>query len=173
MEEIRKRINEVVYDKHLSNRAFSAMVGMKPTSVNNYLNGTKTCTLELIAKTIDVFVEISAEWLLRGEGAMIKGEVNNDDAVRKELADVKAKLLVQEGITRELRDILLEKSKIDAKRNTGLEKYSVLPFVFLKFPLKFIECSSNIFIQRACVSCRLTQSRMAKYFHYYIDWHTF
>jgi hypothetical protein len=33
MEEIRKRINEVVYDKHLSNRAFSAMVGMKPTSV--------------------------------------------------------------------------------------------------------------------------------------------
>ena len=51
MEEIRKRINEVVYDKHLSNRAFSAMVGMKPTSVNNYLNGTKTCTLELIART--------------------------------------------------------------------------------------------------------------------------
>lgn len=46
----------------------------------------------------------------------------NDDAVRKELADVKAKLLVQEGITRELRDILLEKSKIDAKRKAGLEK---------------------------------------------------
>ena len=49
MNEIRKRINEVVYDKHLSNRAFSAMVGMKPTSVNNYLKfqfhkGTiKTC----------------------------------------------------------------------------------------------------------------------------------
>ena len=53
---------------------------------------------------------------------MIKGEVKNDDAVRKELADVKAKLLVQEGITRELRDILLEKSKIDAKRKAGLEK---------------------------------------------------
>lgn len=122
MEDIRKRINEIVYDKHLSNRAFSAMVGMKPTSVNNYLNGTKTCTLELIARTLEVFVEISAEWLLRGEGAMIKGEVKNDDAVRKELADVKAKLLVQEGITRELRDILLEKSKIDAKRKAGLEK---------------------------------------------------
>ena len=122
MEEIRKRINEIVYDKHLSNRAFSAMVCMKPTSVNNYLNGTKTCTLELIARTLEVFVEISAEWLLRGEGAMIKGEVKNDDAVRKELADVKAKLLVQEGITRELRDILLEKSKIDAKRKAGLEK---------------------------------------------------
>ena len=122
MEEIRKRINEVVYDKHLSNRAFSAMVGMKPTSVNNYLNGTKTCTLELIARTLEVFGEISAEWLLRGEGAMIKGEVKNDDAVRKELADVKAKLLMQEGITRELRDILLEKSKIDAKKKAGLEK---------------------------------------------------
>lgn len=122
MEEIRKRINEVVYDKHLSNRAFAAKINMKPTSVNNYLNGTKTCTLELIARTLEVFGEISAEWLLRGEGAMIKGEVKNDDAVRKELADVKAKLLVQEGITRELRDILLEKSKIDAKRKAGLEK---------------------------------------------------
>ena len=60
--------------------------------------------------------------IARGEGAMIKGEVKNDDAVRKELADVKAKLLVQEGITRELRDILLEKSKIDAKKKAGLEK---------------------------------------------------
>ena len=119
---MRKRINEVVYDKNKSNRGFSAMVGMKPTSVNNYLNGTKTCTLALIVRTLDVFVDISAEWLLRGEGAMIKGEVKNDDAVRKELADVKAKLLVQEGITRELRDILLEKSKIDAKRKAGLEK---------------------------------------------------
>ena len=67
------------------------MVGMKPTSVNNYLNGTKTCTLELVARTLEIFKEISAEWLLRGEGAMIKGEVKSDDAVRKELADVKAR----------------------------------------------------------------------------------
>ena len=110
MEGLRDRINEVRDHYRLSNRGFAEAIGAKPAATNNYLNGTKEPSLEFVDKILSTYVDVSAEWLLRGVGSMFKEDKPTDEAVLKELADMKVKLLVQEGITKELRDMLLEKN---------------------------------------------------------------
>lgn len=110
MEGLRDRINEVRDHYRLSNRGFAEAIGAKPAATNNYLNGTKEPSLEFVDKILSTYIDVSAEWLLRGVGSMFKEDKPTDEAMLKELADMKVKLLVQEGITKELRDMLLEKN---------------------------------------------------------------
>ena len=110
MDGLRDRINEVRDHYRLSNRGFAEAVGAKPAATNNYLNGTKEPSLEFVGRILSTYVDISAEWLLRGVGSMFKEDKPTDEALLKELEDMKVKLLVQEGITKELRDMLLEKN---------------------------------------------------------------
>lgn len=110
MDGLRDRINEVRDHYRLSNRGFAEAVGAKPAATNNYLNGTKEPSLEFVDRILSTYVDVSAEWLLRGVGSMFKEDKPTDEALLKELADMKVKLLVQEGITKELRDMLLEKN---------------------------------------------------------------
>lgn len=110
MEGLRDRINEVRDYYRLSNRGFAEAVGAKPAATNNYLNGTKEPSLEFVDRILSTYVDVSAEWLLRGVGSMFKEDKPTDEALLKELAEAKVKLLVQEGITKELRDMLLEKN---------------------------------------------------------------
>lgn len=110
MEGLRDRINEVRDHYRLSNRGFAEAIGAKPAATNNYLNGTKEPSLEFVDKILSTYIDVSAEWLLRGVGSMFKEDKPTDEAMLKELAEMKVKLLVQEGITKELRDMLLEKN---------------------------------------------------------------
>lgn len=110
MDGLRDRINEVRDHYRLSNRGFAEAVGAKPAATNNYLNGTKEPSLEFVDRILSTYVDVSAEWLLRGVGSMFKEDKPTDEALLKELAEIKVKLLVQEGITKELRDMLLEKN---------------------------------------------------------------
>ena len=110
MDGLRDRINEVRDHYRLSNRGFAEAVGAKPAATNNYLNGTKEPSLEFVDRILSTYVDVSAEWLLRGVGSMFKEDKPTDEAMLKELAEMKVKLLVQEGITKELRDMLLEKN---------------------------------------------------------------
>lgn len=123
MEGLRDRINEVRDHYRLSNRGFAEAVGAKPAATNNYLNGTKEPSLEFVDRILSTYVDVSAEWLLRGVGSMFKEDKPTDEALLKELAEMKVKLLVQEGITKELRDMLLEKNngKIAEERKSLVE----------------------------------------------------
>lgn len=95
----------------LSNRGFAEAIGAKPAATNNYLNGTKEPSLEFVDRILSTYIDISADWLLRGKGTMFYEEDKpTDESLLKDLAEAKVKLLVQEGITKELRDILLEKN---------------------------------------------------------------
>ena len=111
MEGLRDRINVIRYHYRLSNRGFAEAIGAKPAATNNYLNGTKEPSLEFVDKILSTYIDVSADWLLRGKGTMFYEEdKQTDEALLKELAEAKVKLLVQEGITKELRDMLLEKN---------------------------------------------------------------
>ena len=111
MEGLRDRINVIRDHYRLSNIGFAEAIGAKPAATNNYLNGTKEPSLEFVDKILSTYIDVSADWLLRGKGTMFYEEdKQTDEALLKELAEAKVKLLVQEGITKELRDMLLEKN---------------------------------------------------------------
>ena len=110
MEGIRNRINEVKDYYRLSNRGFAAAIGTKPAATNNYLNGTKEPSLEFVMAILSKYVDISADWLLKGKGEMFSQDGPTDEKLMREVADLKMKLMVQQGITKELREMILEKN---------------------------------------------------------------
>ena len=110
MEGLRDRINEVRDHYRLTNRGFADAIGAKPAATNNYLNGTKEPSMEFIDRILTTYVDISADWLLCGRGSMFYyADKQTDEKLLKELAETKVKLLVQEGVVKELKQIISEK----------------------------------------------------------------
>lgn len=110
MEGLRDRINEVRDHYRLTNRGFADAIGAKLAATNNYLNGTKEPSMEFIDRILTTYVDISADWLLCGRGSMFyDADKQTDEKLLKELAETKVKLLVQEGVVKELKQIISEK----------------------------------------------------------------
>lgn len=110
MEGLRERINEVKDHYRLSNRGFAAALGTKPAATNNYLNGTKEPSLDFVGAILSKYVDVSADWLLRGKGTMFYEDKPSSEEITRELADAKIKMLVQEGVIERLTKILENKT---------------------------------------------------------------
>lgn len=67
-----QRIRKVAELKGLSVTALSKMLGVVQQTLNRQISGDGAMPLSTIDKFLSCFPEISAEWLLRGEGEMIK-----------------------------------------------------------------------------------------------------
>lgn len=67
-----ERIKQLIEIKNdgLSESAFAEKMGMKQQTLNNYIRGINKLPLSFISSLLSTFPEISAEWLLRGDGPM-------------------------------------------------------------------------------------------------------
>ena len=68
----------LVNDKAKSIRNFAFVIGMPERTINTYIKTGRTPSLEVIDAILRTFPDISAEWLIRGEGSMLKSEYNED-----------------------------------------------------------------------------------------------
>lgn len=66
-----ERIKELIARKEMSETSFAKLIGVSQRTLNNYMNG-RTPSLEVLDAILSAFPEVSAEWLLRGEGDMLK-----------------------------------------------------------------------------------------------------
>jgi len=120
MEGIKERINEIKDYYRLSNRGFAAAIGAKPAATNNYLNGTKEPSLEFVNAILSKYIDISADWLLRGKGSMFyEDKPISNEKLLKELTDAKVQLLIKEGIVKELKDIIYSKMTEEERSLVG------------------------------------------------------
>lgn len=69
-----QRIKKVVSDKNLSVTALGKLIGIHPSTLNRQFNGESAMSLGTIDAFLQYFGDVSAEWLLRGEGEMMKGK---------------------------------------------------------------------------------------------------
>ncbi len=67
-----QRVNEILANKQVSVNALSKLVGMAQTTLNTQLRGERALSVFVVVKLLEVFPDISAEWLLRGEGEMYR-----------------------------------------------------------------------------------------------------
>ena len=67
-----ERINELLKNKHLTTNQLSRILGISPSSVYGYLSGDSRAPMSFIVLFLGSFPDVSAEWLLRGEGEMMK-----------------------------------------------------------------------------------------------------
>lgn len=70
--EILKRIKELLEVFHLSTNAFSQQIGLPQNSVNNYMKEKRGISIGFISSILNTYPNISAEWLLRGNGDMFE-----------------------------------------------------------------------------------------------------
>lgn len=120
MEEITKRLNIIKEYYKLSGSGLAKELGENTTSVNCYFSGSTRPASGFLFKLLNAYPSISAEWLMRGKGNMLLCDTtpaSNDTT--KELADAKLAMLVKDGIIRELRDMVLEKTKIVSQKFEG------------------------------------------------------
>ena len=108
MSTIIERFDSLKRYYNLSARGLADILGMRPATVINYCNGTQPPKLEFIDKLLATYPEVSAEWLVRGEGSMLRTEPVDLSAMKKKY---ETELLVKDGIIKELRSIILEKNQ--------------------------------------------------------------
>ncbi len=75
------RVRIFLKQKKITNRDLSNMLSMRETTLNGKLNGTRGLDLDTLKSIITHFEDLSAEWLLRGEGEMLR-EKKEDSSLR-------------------------------------------------------------------------------------------
>ncbi len=74
-----QRIAEIITSKGFSENSFAKQIGSNQRTINQQLRGDRKLSLDTVCNVINSFWDISAEWLLRGEGNMNKSEEKNSD----------------------------------------------------------------------------------------------
>lgn len=72
-----QRIKLILEEKNLSENAFSLYCDISRAALNTAINRNTDLKFSTIAKILAAFPDVSAEWLMRGEGEMIR--IKNDE----------------------------------------------------------------------------------------------
>ncbi len=74
---IEERIKELLKTKRYSINSLAKETGIVQQTLNKQIMGSSTIPVDTITKILDLFPDVSAEWLLRGEGYMTKLSQHN------------------------------------------------------------------------------------------------
>ena len=99
-----ERLRLLIEDKGYNPKTFAEKIGMAQRTINNYVNG-RFPSYEAIHAILQTFPDVSAEWLMRGEGPMyicdglpgFRGdETEDEENVHVALARCRGKLKLAE-----------------------------------------------------------------------------
>lgn len=118
MEElIRQRVNEILLSHSISINKFSDGDSALQNRLSRQINRGASITAETLFILLDKFKDVSAEWLLRGEGIMTKNDSENindnfdkSQYVSKDKYESIVNLLA--GVTSNLKEAVLENKKL-------------------------------------------------------------
>lgn len=115
---INERLADLVNTKSNSKRDFALKVGIEQVTFNRYMNG-RVPSYEALEAILIAFPDISAEWLLRGEGEMLKSSLSaqSDLSDSSLVEDLKAEINQLKGENRILREQLGLGERKDANKS--------------------------------------------------------
>ena len=76
---IYQRVKCVLEDKSISVNALSKQINVAQATLNPQLRGDRTLAANIVAKILDAFPDVSAEWLMRGVGTMYHKEGDGEE----------------------------------------------------------------------------------------------
>lgn len=71
-DDIIQRIKEIISIYGINENLLSKKIGIAQSTLNGYFSGNRRLSLTTVLAILNEFEDISAEWLLRGEGNMYK-----------------------------------------------------------------------------------------------------
>lgn len=83
---ILKRIREYLLHRNLSFNKFEISLGVSHGSISNAWKRQKNIGSNVIENILEIYPEVSAEWLLRGEGDMLNNN-DNSELIQKDSTD--------------------------------------------------------------------------------------
>ena len=69
---ITQRVREFLFCNSISINSLAKQINVAQATLNPQLRGDRTLAANIVVKILEAFPDISAEWLLRGEGEMCK-----------------------------------------------------------------------------------------------------
>lgn len=91
-----ERLNGILDNSGKTKRCFANEIGMSATTVWRQLKGEQAVSLTLIQGFLSAFPEVSAEWLLRGEGEREKSSSVSPSPKPYELPDEEPMMVAEE-----------------------------------------------------------------------------
>ena len=70
--DVLQRVTQLYKSQNLTKRSFARAIGMPQVTVNQYLNKERRFSFEFIGAILNAYSNLSAEWLIKGEGEMYK-----------------------------------------------------------------------------------------------------
>ena len=77
---IYQRVKLVLENKSISVNALSKQISVAQATLNPQLRGDRTLAANIVAKILDAFPDVSAEWLMRGVGTMYSNQDADDSS---------------------------------------------------------------------------------------------
>lgn len=71
---IKDRIRQLITAKGLTSARFADMIGVQRSGISHILSGRNKPGLELLNKMLLTFPDVSADWLITGQGDMLRSE---------------------------------------------------------------------------------------------------
>lgn len=120
-----QRIIDFSESVFLSKKKFAEAIGMEQTTVNNQLIGKRGLSIDLVLSVLDTFKDVSAEWLLRGEGEMKKqsSEIVSEDNIKIDI-NMDSKDVVIKALTEKIQRLESENAELRRKYEPSEERPS-------------------------------------------------
>lgn len=135
--QIFERLGEIIkYFAKNSQAAFARSLGILPTTFNGYMNekGQERIRFSLLKTILEIYPDVNREWLLFGDGEMLKTNAGADlpkKALHAKIAELEAKV---EELEAELKKVyrtndrlineLADKKRMDTKDDGDVAKAS-------------------------------------------------
>lgn len=100
-----ERIIKFIESTGLSEQKFAESMGVKQQTLNNYTRGINKFPLSFIERMVEIYPDLSSEWLLRGEGPMLKSDTpykEETETLKKFLKQTDALLAIRDERIRRL-----------------------------------------------------------------------
>lgn len=123
---VKERIREILIQKESNPTKLSKAFSVNQKTLNNQINADVQVSLSTILLILEAFEDVSAEWLLRGKGAMLLSSDRGLQPQQSEnennylIDELKAELNQLKGENRILREMLnLKKSENSERSKTA------------------------------------------------------
>ena len=108
------RIKDIIKLSGLSDRAFALKCGLNQPSLDRMLKGINALNINCISAILATFPDVSAEWLLRGEGDMFKSQSRETERINTLLDTITT---LQEAINAKSETIAILNERIHQLEN--------------------------------------------------------
>lgn len=92
MDALNNRVIRVMELKGLTKTEFTSILNITPAILSHINSGRNKPSVEILQKIITHYPDISAEWLLMGQGAMLKAKNINKESITNNLETIETRL---------------------------------------------------------------------------------